>query len=162
MESNNEDHLGKVQSRATALVLEITDLSYPDRLQALRLTSMWHRCEQETCCKHTISYMDCRTLCQTVYYIRRWKVRIETTVCNYRDMALRQHYLSLRAMENWNSLPECVTATYLNVCKGRLDRHWTARHYLLWPLNSPNADIWCQYQNTLDLSYLMNYSNGVL
>jgi len=46
--------------------------------------------------------------------------------------ALRQHLFSLRVIEKWNSLPEeVVTAPSLNAFKGRLDRNWTARHYLV-------------------------------
>jgi len=66
----------------------------------------------------------------------------------------RQHFFSLRVIENWNSLPEeVVTVPSLNVFKGTLDRHWTARHYLIWPLKSPytKTNNWYKYQNTLDL-----------
>ena len=63
------------------------------------------------------------------YITRAHSMKLQKPKCK---TALRQHFFSLRVIENWNSLPEeVVTAPPLNVFKGRLDRHWTARHYLI-------------------------------
>jgi hypothetical protein len=42
----DQDHLEKVQHRATKLVTEIRDLPYPDRLRALKLPSLRYRRER--------------------------------------------------------------------------------------------------------------------
>ena len=43
---------------------------------------------------------------------------------------IKKHCLSVRAINDWNSLPEeVVEAEDTNKFKARLDRHWHSHHY---------------------------------
>ena len=52
---------------------------------------------------------------------------------------VRQNFLTLRATNTWNSLPqEVVAAPTLNAFKARLDKHWTKFRFSLQSLHKLN------------------------
>ena len=135
IKKGDADHLEKVQRRATKLVPEIRDLPYAERLRVLKLPSLRYRRERgDMLYTYKILHGLVDITPDSLLHLapegstRGHSLKIQKPRCR---TALRQHFFSLRVIENWNNLPEgVVTAPSLNACKGRLDRHWIDRHYL--------------------------------
>ena len=52
---------------------------------------------------------------------------------------VRQNFLTVRATNTWNSLPqEVISAPTLNSFKARLDKHWAKFHFSLESLHKLN------------------------
>ena len=50
-------------------------------------------------------------------------------------LEVRKNFLSMRVVNNWNSLPEdIVKAHCLNTFKARLDHHWSKLQYVEKPI----------------------------
>ena len=120
--------LENVQKRATKLLGEIKDLSYPERLRKLRLPSLEHRRKRGDAIE--------------VYKYLHGKYNVQSPTLELNKDAItrgnsmklekkrprlniRGNYFSNRVVNLWNGLPEkVVTAPSVDAFKARLDRHW--------------------------------------
>jgi hypothetical protein len=130
------DHLEKVQRRATKLVPEIRNMTYPQRLRELKLPSLVYRRARGDMIEtykllhglvdspqHMPLQLDERG------YTRGHCLKLKKRFCR---TAIRQHVFSQRVVNPWNGLPEAVVmAPSLNAFKNRLDKHW-ANHPKLY------------------------------
>ena len=122
------DAVERVQRRATKTVPGISTMTYPDRLQTLRLPSLVYRRARGDMIE-TYKYL------HNVYDVdNEWLRRDSSTRTRGHSMKLekrrcsstmRQHCFSNRVIKNWNSLPESVISSpSVNSFKSRLDQHW--------------------------------------
>ena len=136
--------LERVQRRATKLIPELKDKEYEERLRILKLPSLQYRRERGDmieCYKYTHNLYKSQPPFQLntgtitrghAYKIKKVFARLEC----------RKHFFGLRAVNNWNSLPESiVTSQSLDTFKNRLDRHWNYKQYALEPCHTTTASI---------------------
>ena len=124
----------RVQRRATKLVPGIKDLSYPQRLQRLRLPSLYYRRRRG----------DMLAMYQLLHagidldpddFVSKSSVGV--TRGHYMKLAkpqaasrVRRNALSICALNDWNVLPpHVVLAETLTQFKSRLDQHWRSIQY---------------------------------
>ena len=123
----------RVQRRATKLIPELQTKTYSQRLRELNLPSL--------------TYRRLRGDMITIYQILHGSIDVQegliqlSNTRNTRGHNLnlhkpraksraRRNFLSVRAVNNWNSLPSSViSAPSLNAFKSRLDSHWKNIHY---------------------------------
>ena len=125
----DEDILEKVQQRATRLLPEVNQLSYPNRLKELQLPTLAYRRQRADMIQifkilkgfdnvNPSKFFQLATDSKTRgHNFKIVKQRFRTR--------LRQHTFSIRSVNNWNALPtEVVNATTINQFKSSLERHW--------------------------------------
>ena len=117
-----------VLRRASKMVPGLVDVSYEQRLRLLGLPSMSYRRargDMIEAYKYTHGlYSVNKTLLEVDNRNQTRGHRFKLKKKHSRT-ALRQHYLSNRITNNWNSLPAHVTeAPTLNTFKSRLDSYW--------------------------------------
>lgn len=128
------DILEKVQRRATKLVTSIAKLTYEQRLQQLKLYSLYYRRQRGDLIEtykilNGIDKVEARHFFQerdstaTRGHTRKlFKQRTRLLV--------RQNYFSVRAVDQWNRLPQhVVDAKTVTQFKARLDKHWNSLGY---------------------------------
>ena len=121
--------LEDVQRRATKQVQQLKGLTYPERLQRLKLpTLVYRRLRGNMIEVYKITHGLCKVkqeelLPKKRYYGNRghqWqleKIRVSSST--------RQHSFTHRIVTTWNTLPaEVVDAPSLNSFKSRLDKRW--------------------------------------
>ena len=132
------DAVERVQRRATKTVPGISTMTYPDRLQTLRLPSLVYRRARGDMIE-TYKYL------HNVYDVnnewlrqdpstrtRGHSMKLEKRRCS---STMRQHCFSNRVIKNWNSLPESVISSpSVNSFKSRLDQHWYKHIYSTTPI----------------------------
>ena len=124
----------RVQRRATKLVPGLRNVSYEERLRRLRLPSLQYRRRRGdmillfrimhglTCLKKADFFEDPRTDRTRGHSLRVAKPSAVTRV--------RRNHFSIRAVNDWNSLPEeVVSASSVNAFKNSLDEFWRDVHY---------------------------------
>ena len=118
----------RVQRRATGLLGSLKGLSYPERLQKLKLPSLEHRRKRGDMIdtyKYVHGLYDCARPALTfseVTHTRGHSLKLRTGISR---LNVRKYFFSQRIVSLWNSLPEeVVTAPSTNSFKARLDRHW--------------------------------------
>ena len=100
------DKLERVQRRATILISEINQLSYKERLQQCRLTTLETR------------------------RIRGDQIEVLKIMHGYeglnKDMLdIRKYTFSQRVVNDWNKLPEeCINETSVNMSKNKIDQYF--------------------------------------
>ena len=123
-----------VQRRATKMIPGMSNLSYPERLQALRLPTLSYR-------RARGDMIETYKLLHHLYNIEhRWLLRGGNTTTrghtlklskSHCKLELRKHCFSFRIVNPWNSLPEhIISAPSLNCFKNRLDAHWKDNMFL--------------------------------
>ena len=127
-----------VQRRATKMVPEIKNLSYPERLKYLRLPTMAYRRARGDMIevyKIVKKIYDSKTTCNILKY--RDKIHLSLRGHNYilehkrLCNPTRVNVFANRVVNNWNSLPEfIVEADSLNIFKNSLDRLWSNQDLL--------------------------------
>ena len=127
-----------VQRRATKMVPEIKNLSYPERLKHLKLPTMAYRRARGDMIEvykiiHEI--YDSKTTGNILKL--RDKIQLSLRGHNYilehkrLYNPMRVNYFANRVVNNWNSLPECIVeAGSLNIFKNSLDRLWSNQDLL--------------------------------
>ncbi len=124
-----------VQRRATKMIPDLTELSYPERLKQLRLPSLVYRRHRGDMIQtykimHHKYDLDEKQFFKTPtdgrtrgHSYKLFKERSET--------AVRRNFFSRRVIDLWNELPESVvSAKDVDVFKQRLDSHWLNRDWL--------------------------------
>ena len=121
--------LESIQRRATKLVPELRDLTYPERLRRLKLPALTFRRVRGDMIE-TFKYvnghydvdMSSLFMLSTNSRTRGHSRRLTKIRCK---SALRSHFFSHRVVNVWNSLPEeVVSAPNINTMKARLDKLW--------------------------------------
>jgi hypothetical protein len=127
----------KVQRRATRMVPELNEMSYEDRLRALRLPSLAYRRLRGDLIEaykytHEIYNVDSTTLlprCKNTQ-TRGHQYKLEKQASR---LEIRKNFFGLR-VNSWNNLPEgVVSAPSVNSFKSRLDRFMGDYQYLPEP-----------------------------
>ena len=131
----DQKRLERIQRRATRLVAEIRHLPYQDRLRILHLPSLVYRRRRGDMLmvyRILTGKTEMDTLFQTTVGEQRtrghqMKLRKPMAV-----KTVRRHHLGVRAIDDWNSLPQdVVSAPSLNAFKSNLDKHWKDKWYSL-------------------------------
>ena len=135
--ARNKTNIERVQRRATKLIPSLRGKTYEQRLRALDLPSMEYRRLRGDVIE-TYKYLS------GLYDVEHVPMRIVSTsnqslTTRGHSMKLtkprfkksvRQHYLSNRIVNLWNSLPEeVVSARTLHTLKQRLDKHLAERRF---------------------------------
>ena len=133
----DNDAIERVQRRATRLLPEIRHLSYVDRLKELKLPTLKFRRERADIIetyniltdKHIIN-TDCRChICPNKHMFlkspainnRGHSMKLQPQ----KDTGSRYHFLAMRVVKTWNSLPETtVSQPTLQKFKTALHRQW--------------------------------------
>ena len=120
-----------VQRRATKLIPEITNLSYPNRLRAVDLPTLeYRRMRSDIIQVFRIMNGTDRYKKENLFKMassegnrtRGHKYKITKQRCN---TSKRQRFFSNRIVDDWNKLPDIVVeANNVNTFKNRLDKHW--------------------------------------
>ena len=119
----------KVQHRATKLVPAIRDLPYPDRLQALNLTTLAYRRKRTDIIQvfrvvkgidkinSSFFFNQCNVTNTRGHRLKFTKPRANTS--------LRLHSFSNRIINVWNSLPsEAIECKTINSFKSAINKAW--------------------------------------
>lgn len=121
------DLLERVQRRATKIPHTLKNLSYEDRLKALKLTTLQERRERG-CLIETYKILHGHYTCDIDFFHRNTNPHLRghslrlTTELSHR--LSRINFLSNRIVRKWNELPgDIVTAPTLNAFKNRLDTY---------------------------------------
>ncbi len=133
-----------VQRRATKSVKGMAELSYEERLKALKLPTLVFRRRRGDMIQiykymHGLFDVSHEKLLPLGHnnITRGHQLRIKKVRCRLR---IRSHFFSQRAVNDWNQLPEdVVNAVSLNAFKTRLDNHW-ADHPEMFDFKAP-ADV---------------------
>ncbi len=125
--------LEEVQRRATKQVAELKDLSYTDRLKALKLPSLLYRRKRGDMIEVFKYCCDLYSVNPSPLHLDEGSVTRGHKFKLYKDRAeksTRQKFFSHRVINDWNSLPaEIVDSPTLNSFKNRLDKHWSDKFY---------------------------------
>ena len=131
---HDQKPIEKVQRRATRLIPELRHRPYEERLQALRLPSLQHRRRRgDMIVMHQLLH-DRLGLRKEDFVAQP---PLSTTRSNTMKVAkprahtrARRNHLPVRAVTDWNSLPEAVVrSSSTNEFKGQLDKHWLANQF---------------------------------
>ncbi|KAK3089769.1 hypothetical protein FSP39_006368 [Pinctada imbricata] len=127
------DQLESVQRRATRQLPNMKNLSYPERLRALKLPTLSYRRirgDMIELYKITSGIYDKAA----VDFIKPWRETTSRTSSRTHDMKIfpqrahtkvRKNAFSVRSANIWNSLPaHVVTSKTVNTFKNRLDKFW--------------------------------------
>ena len=125
----DEDLLEKVQQRATRLLPHLRHLEYAERLRTLNLPTLSYRRQRAELIQifKIIKGYDRVNPYQFFHFedggrTRGHSKKIKKVRFN---LKIRQNSFSIRAINNWNGLPEeAVSATSVNMFKSALERHW--------------------------------------
>ena len=130
----DQKQLEKVQRRATKLVPGLREKTYSQHLRELSLPSLTY-CRQRgdmiTIYQIFHGSLDVqpglsqlsRNKTNLGHHLKLHKPRARTRA--------RQNFLSVRAVNSWNSLPaHVVSAPSINLFKSRLDSHWENKHFI--------------------------------
>ena len=132
----------RVQHRATKLVPKLKLLPYTERLQKLKLPSMYYRRARGDMIE---TYKHLTNIYKTDHPLvrdhgtrtRGHHLKLKKLVAK---SAIRKNFFSVRVVDLWNSLPqEVVSAVSLNSFKNRLDKHWNHIKYIqdfITPVNA--------------------------
>ena len=132
----------RVQRRATKLVPKLKLLPYTERLQKLKLPSMYYRQARGDMIE---TYKHLTNIYKTDHPLvrdhgtrtRGHHLKLKKLVAK---SAIRKNFFSVRVVDLWNSLPqEVVSAVSLNSFKNRLDKHWNHLKYIqdfITPVNA--------------------------
>ena len=125
-----------VQRRATKLVPGLKELTYEERLRALKLPTLVYR-------RHRGDMIEVYKLVHEIYdataepIIQFWNSTYElrgNTLKLYPQMChseKRRNFFTLRAVKAWNELPEeVVQAPSVDSFKNRLDALWSTKDFL--------------------------------
>ena len=130
----DQKQLEKVQRRATKLVPELREKPYSQRLRELSLPSLTYRRQRGdmiTIYQIFHGSLDVqpgllqlsRNKTTRGHHLKLHKPRVRTRA--------RRNFLSVRAVNSWNSLPaHVVSAPSVNSFKSRLDSHWESKHFI--------------------------------
>ena len=129
----DKEELESVQHRATKLLPNLKEMSYRERLETLKLPSLYYRRargDMIECYKYLSGIYDV----STDFLPLNDKMPTRGHSLKLRKLSAekpcRAHFFSRRITNAWNALPESVvTAATLNCFKARLDKHWDKYHY---------------------------------
>ena len=124
----------RVQRRATRLVREIRHLPYPERLQILRLPSLLYRRRRGDMIlmyQMMTGQIGLRkedfVSEPTISFTRGHALKVDKPRANSR---VRRNHLSVRAVNDWNSLPaSVVNSQTTNKFKSSLDEFWIRHRF---------------------------------
>ena len=131
----DQQALEKVQRRATKLVPSVAHLSYTDRLKALEIPSLLYRRRRGDMI-WVYNIMTGKSGLRGELFFsqptssatRGHTMKIRKPEALTRE---RRNHLAIRAVNDWNSLPNwVVTSQTTNTFKNNLDRHWAASRYI--------------------------------
>ena len=118
------DKLERVQRRATRLISEISQLSYEERLQQSRLTTLETRRirgDQIEVFKIMHGY---ERLNKDMFF-RITRGHSLALVKSHSRLDIRKYTFSQRVVNDWNKLPEeCINATSVNMFKNKIDQYY--------------------------------------
>ena len=133
-----------VQKRATELVYNVRNMSYCDRLKALRLPSLTYRRFRGDMIQvykllHNLEDIDYNRFFQlSGNHTRGHALKLKKNSCK---KEIRKNFFSTRVISPWNALPEqVVTAPTLNTFKNRLDNFIGNKQFTVFPDNSWVSD----------------------
>ena len=144
-----------VQRRATKLVTNVKNLSYPERLRKLGLPSLEYRRERADLVEvykimNNIDKIDKDKLFAFPTYTVTRGHQFKLAKKQHR-LKLRSNSFSLRVIDSWNALPQhVVMAPSLNCFKSRLNVFWKNHPYKFSP--------WCYSPGPKPRDY--NYKNA--
>jgi len=132
------EKLERVQRRATKLIPKFSKMPYENRLKAMKLPSLVYRRYRGDMVEvykylHGMYSVPYGSLLQEAppSALRGHNYKLLKRHCHTQ---LRLHFFSFRVTNLWNHLPvEVVSASSLNVFKGRLDKFWENCQYSLEP-----------------------------
>ena len=118
-----------VQRRATKLLGNLREKTYPERLRALKLPSLEHRRKRGDLIelyKYVHGLYKTERPCFT-HSTRDSRGHSLGLTKGHHPLQIRGNFFSVRVVNSWNSLPEVVvTAPTVNAFKSRLDTFWAA------------------------------------
>ena len=130
------EKIEKVQRRATKLIPGLKDLSYEERLRHLQLPSLVYR-------RHRGDMIEVYKLVHQIYdstaepVVHFWDNKYELRGNSLKlvpqncHSEKRRNSFTLRAVRDWNKLPEeVVQAPSVNTFKNRLDKFWLTKDFL--------------------------------
>ena len=123
------DKLERVQRRETRLISEISQLSYEERLQQCRLTTLETRRirgDQIEVFKIMHGYEELnKDMFFKIKNDSRTRGHSLALVKRHSRLDVRKYTFSQRVVNDWNKLPEeCVNATSVNMFKNRIDQYF--------------------------------------
>ena len=130
-----EELIERVQARATKCVPGLQNVSYENRLKAMKLPSLKYRRKRGDLIeayKYTHSYYNVNANLlkfDQKKNLRGHAFKLLKQSCN---LNVRQHFFSLRVVNQWNSLPASVVeAPSVDSFKARLDQHLAGEMYCI-------------------------------
>ena len=129
-----------IQKRLTKLLYNVRNISYSDRLKALKLPSLTYRrfrgdMIQEYKLLHKLEDTDYNRFFQMNENHTRGHV-LKLKKKSYKK-EIHKNFFSSRVIFPWNALPEqVVTASTLNTFKNRLDKLIGGKQFTVFPDNS--------------------------
>ena len=126
----------RVQRRATKMVPEIRHLSYPERLQALKLPSLYHRRRRgDMIMVYQLLHGGVDIDLHDFFVLasaRNTRGHPWRLAKPHAHTRIRRNSFSVRVINDWNGLPPTVvSAESLNQFKNRLDTHWSHLAHLI-------------------------------
>ena len=127
------ESIEKVQRRATKCIPQLSDLTYKNRLQKLKLPTLEYRRSRADMLQvykimHGLDDLNIEDL----FILNNQQTR-GNSLKIYKPQSrlnIRQNSFPIRVINDWNSLPEnIVNAPTLNTFKNRLDKQWVNRQY---------------------------------
>ena len=140
------DKLERVQRRATKLCTDLRDLSYKERLQNLKLPSLYYRRQRGDMIQvykiltgrdniHQDKLLPLSHSTRT----RGHSLKLEK---KFARLNIRKHSFGPRVVNSWNSLPTWVVeAKDMNDFKSKIDQFWKDRHYITRPTHATSMFI---------------------
>ena len=123
------DKLERVQRRATRLISEISQLSYEERLQQCRLTTLETRRIRGDQIKVFKIMHGYEGLNKDMFFrIKNDSItrgHSLALVKSHSRLDIRKYTFSQRVVNDWNKLPEeCINATSVNMFKNKIDQYY--------------------------------------
>lgn len=125
----------KVQRRATKIVPSLKEMDYGRRLRVMKLPSIRYRLRRGDMIQtykiiHGIDSVN-KDLFFTTATTQATRGHPYKLFMRRSRLSVRQNTFSVRVVNDWNSLPEeIVTASTVNRFKTKLDKFWSALHYV--------------------------------
>ncbi len=124
-----------VQRRATRMVPQLRGLDYIQRLEKLKLPSLYYR-------RARGDIIEAYKYLHGLYQVDPCPLEIDQKgntrgnslklLKKRHEKAVRKNFFTYRVVNPWNKLPdEVVLAPTINTLKNRLDKHWQKFHYTL-------------------------------
>ena len=124
----------RVQRRATKLIPELRNMTYSQRLRELNLPSLTYRRlrgDMITIFQILHGSIDVQEGLLQLSNTRKTRGHHLKLHKSRAKSRARRNFLSVRAVNSWNSLPSSViSAPSLNAFKSRLDSHWKDIHFI--------------------------------